>query len=314
MREEFLWIEGPLGRMPAILHWPAVQLSESVCVVMFNAGQIGRAGPQRLYVNAARRWALSGIMCLRLDLAGVGDSPSRNDERHFDGHRVEEAVAAVEYVAKRLVVATIYVQGLCAGARVALKCAAEDDRVLGVIAWSCPVLSSSPTSLKSPYEDADAVSNSAARDILLSGLDAVLRGRILRPSFWGRRASQGRAEIRHVARAVRQLARPQHPKGNPFLDAVDHLLRGGRNVLFVYGQKDALPLGEFRDQYANIPQGSSYAQCFQIIPNATHTFNALSSQQEVIEISMAWLLQAIDRSGSARLNTIRAETSGSAAA
>ena len=43
-------------------------------VVLLNAGIIHRIGPNRLYVQLARRLASRGHAVLRFDLAGIGDS------------------------------------------------------------------------------------------------------------------------------------------------------------------------------------------------------------------------------------------------
>ncbi len=52
---------------------PAAALS----AVFLNAGRIGHDGPARLWVDLARSWAAEGIRCLRVDLSGIGDSPTR---------------------------------------------------------------------------------------------------------------------------------------------------------------------------------------------------------------------------------------------
>jgi dienelactone hydrolase len=45
-------------------------------IVISNAGCVNRAGPHRMYVRMARRWAALGFDVLRVDLAGLGDSPA----------------------------------------------------------------------------------------------------------------------------------------------------------------------------------------------------------------------------------------------
>ena len=46
-------------------------------VVFLNTGRIGHAGPARLWVDLSRSWAAEGWRCLRVDLNGLGDSPTR---------------------------------------------------------------------------------------------------------------------------------------------------------------------------------------------------------------------------------------------
>jgi alpha/beta superfamily hydrolase len=296
-REVPVSIDGPLGPLPAIVHHADGATRPRCCVIMLSAGQLGRVGPQRLYVNAARHWAASGICCVRLDLAGVGDSPVENEARHFDGHRPEEATAAVTYARQTLQAESIYVQGLCAGARVAFKCAARDQRVAGVLAWSCPVLSSSPGWPVSPYENRETLSDWSARETLGSVLRAALHLKILRPAWWRQRLRRGGPEMRQVLQAIRKISQGAYADDNPFLDAVEELQRGGRDFLFLFGQSDPMPLGEFRDRFPGIAKGARLAQGFHVIANGTHTFNAVDSQREVIAQSTQWLQER--RSGAA---------------
>ncbi|MFO1402734.1 MAG: hypothetical protein U1F30_16225 [Steroidobacteraceae bacterium] len=291
--EELVSVDGPYGALPGIVHRPDAPTQPRSCVIMLSAGQLGRAGPQRLYVNAARQWAAAGITCLRVDLAGVGDSPLQNEDRHFDGHRPEEAAAAVTFARESLGAEAVFLQGLCAGARVAIKCAAQDPRVAGVLAWSCPTLSSSDGWPVSPYENRDAPSNWGARDTLRSVARAVFRLRFLRPRWWRERLRHGSDDARQVLRAVRRFAHGARSPGNPFLAAVAQLLRDGRNVLFIYGQRDTTELGEFRECFPGIAEGATQAQGFHVVPHGTHTFNALENQREVVELSAQWLLQRL---------------------
>lgn len=46
-------------------------------VVFFNAGRIDHKGPARVWVDLARACAEDGMRCLRVDLSGLGDSPTR---------------------------------------------------------------------------------------------------------------------------------------------------------------------------------------------------------------------------------------------
>jgi alpha/beta superfamily hydrolase len=290
-REEVAAIPGPGGPLPAILHFPDRPVQPSSCVIMLSSGLLGRAGPQRLYVNAARQWAARGFLCLRVDLSGVGENLAELAERHFDNHRPEDARAAVTYAREVLQADVIYLQGLCAGARVALKCAAQDARVAGVVAWSCPVLSSSESMPPSPYEDRGALTDWKARSTLASVVQALTRLRFVRPSWWRSRLRHGGRETRRLLRAIEHVARGTAASGNPFLDAVDRLQRSGRGFLFLFGERDAMPLGEFRDRFPAVAQGIEPLQGYGVVASATHTFNAADSQREVIDLSAQWMLR-----------------------
>jgi pimeloyl-ACP methyl ester carboxylesterase len=68
---------GP-ARLFGILSEPEEGTEASAPTVIFlNAGRIGHCGPARFWVELARSWASEGVRCLRVDLSGLGDSPTR---------------------------------------------------------------------------------------------------------------------------------------------------------------------------------------------------------------------------------------------
>jgi alpha-beta hydrolase superfamily lysophospholipase len=68
---------GP-ARLFGILSEPEEETGRSAPTVIFlNAGRIGHCGPARFWVELARSWSSEGIRCLRVDLSGLGDSPTR---------------------------------------------------------------------------------------------------------------------------------------------------------------------------------------------------------------------------------------------
>jgi alpha-beta hydrolase superfamily lysophospholipase len=46
-------------------------------VVLLNVGRMGHAGPARFWVELARALAAAGVRCVRVDLNGLGESPTR---------------------------------------------------------------------------------------------------------------------------------------------------------------------------------------------------------------------------------------------
>jgi hypothetical protein len=106
--------------------------------LLLNAGPQRRTGPNRMWVEIARRWAASGVSTLRLDLAGIGDSDgdaaalARITEFYKEGY-VEQARAALESLAERRLPERFVVLGLCAGCYWAANAALADERVAAVI-------------------------------------------------------------------------------------------------------------------------------------------------------------------------------------
>ena len=74
VRESAIMLDLPVGPLFAVLAEPVKMPKTGVSGVFLNAGAVRRIGPNRMWVEAARRWAARGIPTLRVDLGGIGDS------------------------------------------------------------------------------------------------------------------------------------------------------------------------------------------------------------------------------------------------
>jgi hypothetical protein len=93
-------------------------------VILLNAGAVYRIGPNRLYVELARKLAWRGTLTIRVDLSGLGDSKARDDNENvvYNDHAVPDVGAVVAW-ARRQGAAHVSVVGLCSGAYYAQKSA-----------------------------------------------------------------------------------------------------------------------------------------------------------------------------------------------
>lgn len=109
-----------------MLSRPASGVPVKRAVLMLNAGSIRRVGPSRLYLNLARRWAPQGVMVLRLDLSGLGDSapsPGQPDNVVYGHRAIAEVRAAVAWLLDNSGLPQCTLMGLCAGGSHSLKAA-----------------------------------------------------------------------------------------------------------------------------------------------------------------------------------------------
>jgi alpha-beta hydrolase superfamily lysophospholipase len=98
-------------------------------VLLLNAGADSHIGASRMYVELARRWARSGYVVLRMDLAGLGDSgtrPGRFDDEVFPPAAMQDIRAAIDHLRGHYGVRDTTIAGLCSGAYHALRAAAAE--------------------------------------------------------------------------------------------------------------------------------------------------------------------------------------------
>ncbi len=137
LRERPVFFDGPGGRLFGVLTEPLGARRE-LTGVLLNAGFQRRTGPNRMWVEVARRWAAQGVPTLRLDTTGIGDF---DGEGAFPGQitefykplYVEQACAALEMLAGRGLPPRFLMLGFCSGAYCAAHAALADERVAAVL-------------------------------------------------------------------------------------------------------------------------------------------------------------------------------------
>jgi len=93
--------------------------------VFLTTGNDSHVGPNRIWVDMARRWAGRGVPCVRVDLSGHGDSPTRPGQRDHVV-RAPESFDDVRAVAEALSPddpSQVILVGLCSGGYQALDSA-----------------------------------------------------------------------------------------------------------------------------------------------------------------------------------------------
>jgi dienelactone hydrolase len=133
LRERAIWIERPCGRLFGVLAEP-VAAPQELCAVLLNAGPQRHIGPNRMWVELARRWAAQGVPSLRIDLACIGDSDGDARTLAIPGalyaqEYVDETIATLEWLCARGLPNRFLLLGLCSGAYWALHAALRDERV-----------------------------------------------------------------------------------------------------------------------------------------------------------------------------------------
>ncbi|MGZ4312419.1 MAG: hypothetical protein ACXVR1_09980 [Solirubrobacteraceae bacterium] len=228
-------VDGGGATLSGILTQPSRPATGGLCAVLLDTGAVRRIGPSRLWVQTARRWAMSGIPTLRLDIEGIGDATgpavAYPDDALF--HRPElldQVRSALDAMEQGGVGATFLLAGLCSGAYWSLRVCATDDRVRAAALLNCRVVA---------WDD---------------GLAAGRYVRILitqRPSLARIRRAASSQLIREIlrwlvglpARGLRALA-PSHRRAAAAGTETDRLLErlrdSGKRILILFSEHEPL--------------------------------------------------------------------------
>lgn len=106
---------------------------ERPVAVCANVGLNHRVGPNRVWVELARRLAAAGYATLRFDLSGFGDSAPRRDTRSDVERAVLDLREALDFLAQRKAAASFVLVANCSGTDSQHALALQDARVVGTV-------------------------------------------------------------------------------------------------------------------------------------------------------------------------------------
>src|SRR5262245_31941892 len=131
-----LFIEVSHGRLEAILKTPGEEVVRGVALVLHPHPLGGGTMHNKVVFRAAAALNEAGLVTLRINFRGVGQSSGTHDEGK--GER-EDARAGLEYLAQNYPEREITLCGFSFGARVGLEVGMSDDRVTRLISIGTPV-------------------------------------------------------------------------------------------------------------------------------------------------------------------------------
>ncbi len=134
LTERLLGYGGRAGRMVGVLTRPADHDPLPVCVVLLGAGR--RIGPNRMWVETARRWAAHGVQSVRFDIEGLGDSDGNSDLMTVDADLYAPRMAdnvkeLIDRLAEMGIADRFVMVGLCSSAYWSFHAAVDEPRIIG---------------------------------------------------------------------------------------------------------------------------------------------------------------------------------------
>jgi len=101
-------------------------------VLILNSGIMHHVGACRLSVKIARQLASEGILNVRFDLSGIGDSAPRTGTASFHETAIAEITEVMDYLEQKRGIKKFIAYGLCSGADASYDIALADERIVGI--------------------------------------------------------------------------------------------------------------------------------------------------------------------------------------
>ena len=249
--------------------------SVSRVFVFLNAGLLHRVGPYGLHVRLARELAGAGVNSLRVDLAGLGDSPPR------PGLTVPQSVAAdfeeiMSVLELNLGSIAVVLVGLCAGADNAISVAASDPRVDGLV-------------LLDPVCDLDEGFKTRALGFKIRTFlkKCLMPAKYLK---WARRRLRSlTAQAPEFSEQMNNLDLRNIPSRDQMREAFEKIREREGRVLSIFSRY-ALQYYNQAGQMGRVMSVEGYNDyCEEIFwPHADHTYPLASHRDHLVEKIKAW--------------------------
>lgn len=278
---------GEGGRLLGILTRPAAPPGNArklPVFVLLSSGLLHRVGPRRLYVHLARELARMGFSTLRVDLAGVGDSPPRPGLTNNQSVTADygEIVSVLE---SRLGRVSLVVGGLCSAADNAIKLAPADQRVIGMFLLDMVCFSDDRFSARA-FVARYLTSRAAARAFIARYLNPARYIRALM-----RRIKAVSVPLRDRFKRVDQSPlRPDIPSREQIRAAFEAIRERDGRVLSVFTQYALHDYYNRPGQLARVAGVEGYRRfCTELYwPEAAHTYDLDAHRRRLIEEVKTW--------------------------
>jgi len=278
VRETAVPFEGAGQQLYAIIAEPVDRQRADLTLILYNAGAIRRIGPNRMWAEAARRWAAAGIPVIRVDVEGIGDAGGdgsayrESDDPFYTPDLVEQARAALDLAVERGFPDRFALGGLCSGGYWAFQAALADPRVRSVIMLNPRLLFFDPRS------DGERELRKLSRLFTPAGL---------------RRIKLEKLSWKRAARLGRHLLRRRAGSSPGATAALELLSRRGQQIVMGFSGEEPL-YEELRRQFS--PDGlERFGVHVSELPYKSHTLKPMKAQEAGHRVIDAALKRALER-------------------
>jgi uncharacterized protein len=253
---KFLQIASGKEFLATSMHYPdSLFPVEEIPIVIICHGFIStRIGIDRLFVQTAHYLASRGMLVVRFDYAGCGESSGEYGDNRLED-LIDQTRSVIDYVKniESFKNNPIILLGHSLGGAVALLTATIDTRVDSLILWA-------PSA--NPYDDITRIVRTQTK---ISNLDGSI-------DYCGYRLGS------HFFQSLSHYHPLQEAKKFP------------GNVLVVHGTNDEVIPVEYCDSYDQAFKFRKKGNCEkEVIAGANHTFSSLLHRQILLQITSDWL-------------------------
>ncbi|MFZ4394829.1 MAG: alpha/beta fold hydrolase [Kiritimatiellia bacterium] len=265
---------GDGATLRGVLHSPSPSSQRRGRIVFLHGWSGDRTGPHRMFVQAARMLASLGFTSLRFDFRGRGDSDGITDQEATISSMTADTRAAIAWLQAEVPDGgPIILLAICSGCKVAISAASGEPSVARLVLWSAEAMGALRPAAAGTRKRLDTLRAYARKLLLADTWIRILRGHV-RAGMVGKALAQ--TEVRSPEEA----------------HAEDETLRAFRrfpgDMLFVFGGSDPAAAGASQ-AYARYCRKHGLTHTCHTVPHAGHSYYGLAWEQEVLQVTQAWL-------------------------
>ncbi len=270
--KESLALFGRSQELVGVVTDPVSVGRERIACLLPNVGLAHRIGPHRLNVRIARKLATQGLVSLRFDLSGIGDSRGSTTGTNFLEQAIVDMRSAMDYLSSEMGIEKFVVFGICSGAANAYQLAIADHRVIGVFMFDGFRYPSTQHQL------ADVVARLRQMTFAQRAKFIAAKGKSTFTHLMGKSATSIDASI--------DVIMPPMPE---FERNMERLLDNGASIFCGYSASLAIEDNGFGQLSAFGKAPFLQRITYEFMPEVDHTATPLHSQARLMEAVARWV-------------------------
>ena len=267
-------LESPSGTIRGWVERPSSDKPPVARLLLIHGWSGDRTGPHRMFVTFARRLAAAGVVSLRIDLSGRGDSGGNADAASITAMAADTRAALAWLRQACPDGGPVIVTAICSGCKVAISAAAADPGIDALALWSPESMGALRAAATGRRKTWHALTTYALKLTRRETWVKIATGRI-------RADMVKKTLIQHETRSAEEAAEE---------DRILQRFRGysGR-ICFIFGGSDPDAPGSAA-AYAAFCSRHGIRYDLHTVPHAGHSFYGLAWEADVLARSAEFMV------------------------